>query len=243
MLFLFACTIPDDDKPADTDTGTDTGEPVELRCEDPVEPECVDDLIQGLSFNAKVSDGTIDESLEGEDFVALIDATAGGSSAQSRNPWLYVRFTPDGLQQVEVEDEESLEDMTWHLSLKRYILRLNSGDSGPSCVLGADVARKTYDEVTEVPDSVDWREEDFYDDDCELVADMLGGPETVLNGWWTYVSCVETTGTPYLLQLEDGSVVKLVVTGYYENDGQTECEETGATSEESGWVTIRWRFL
>jgi hypothetical protein len=244
MFVLFACVLPDEKEdsgsPAD-DSGTS---PVELLCEDPVEPACVDDMILDLSFQeTKVSDGSIEEEADGDDFVALIDATAGGMSRASSNPALYVRFTPGGVEQVAVSDEDALEDMTWHLALKRYILRLNSGDGGPSCVQGAAVGRKAYDEIDALPDDVEWATEDFYDDECEMRTDALGGPETVMNGWWSYGSCVETTDTPYLLQLEDGSVLKVLVESYYAGEGQAECESEGSTNEDGGWISLRWRFL
>ncbi|MFZ5475129.1 MAG: HmuY family protein [Myxococcota bacterium] len=245
MLLLAGCPgtpdEPDDTKTPGDDTGT---EPVELLCEEPVEPSCVDELIQELSFqDDEVSEGEVSHAEDGADFVTLVDATAGGMNQSSSNPWVYVRFTRTGAERVDVNDEDSLEDMTWHLALRRYQLRLNSGDSGPSCVHGAEMSRRTYEELTSVPDALEWEAEDFYDDDCELRTDALGGPETVMNGWWAYGSCVETTLTPYLLQLEDGGVLKVVVESYYEGDGQAECNEGGSTREEGGWITLRWQFL
>ena len=81
--------------------------------------------------------------------------------------------------------------------------------------MGAPLSRRTYSDIYEVPDDVEWQSEDFYDDECQMATDLLGGPDTLLNGWWTYESCVETTGIPYLLQLEDGGVMKLAIEAYF----------------------------
>ena len=44
----------------------------------------------------------------------------------------HVRFTPNGLEKVEIDDETALESMDWDMSLRRFILRLNGGATGAS---------------------------------------------------------------------------------------------------------------
>jgi len=66
-------------------------------------------------------------------------------------------------------------------------------------------------------------------------------------GWWDSgdTMCVETTLVPYLVQLADGRVIKLVFEDYYLS-GQEACnagEESGWDSESSGNITLRWRYL
>lgn len=237
------------DCPGDSgDTGEDGGFPdQDPVCTDPVEPTCIDEIIQELSFQEEVTKGDVTTEVDGEDFVTLVDATAGGSGAASKNPWTYVRFTQDGAVRVDIDDEASLEDMTWHLALHRYVIRTNSGDSGPSCVGVSEVARTDYADVTaEQIEAAEFAIEDFYNGQCKLDTDMIGGAVTAMHGWWDendYTNCVKTTDASWLVQLEDGHVLKLVVESYYEGDGQEDCNAGTAPSTESAWYTLRWQYL
>lgn len=248
LLSVVACDGKDaeTDQTDDTDTeDTDVAGPDPV-CTEPTEPACIDAMILDLSLqDDKESDGDVITEVDGEDFVTVIDATAGGSSAASRNPWVYVQFTADGAERVDMDDETALEDMTWDLALRRFIIRLNSGDSGPSCV-GAAEMDGDYGDLDSVPDDVTFELENFYDDECALQEDqsgLPGSPAVVLGDWWAYHgSCVGTTLTPFLLQQADGHVVALVIEGYYET-GQEECNSDGIAGENSGMITIRWRYV
>lgn len=241
LLLLVACP-PIDDK--DTDT---TGDAPDAVCTEPVEPECVDEMILDLSLHGDAtSDGAVTTIADGDDFVTTVDATAGGYQQASQNPWVYVRFAADGASRVDIDDETALEDMSWHLSLRRFIVRINSGDSGPSCVGAAALLGYAYADVAEVPDGVSYRPDEYYTDDCTLINDssgLEGSPQAAMGAWWEYPGCVATTGTPFLIQLDDGSVLKLVVESYYADDGQAECNENGMTSAESAIYTLRWRWM
>ena len=57
-----------------------------------------------------------------------------------------------------------------------------------------------------------------------------------------FVGCVATTGVPYLLQLDDGRIMKLKVEAYY-TSGQDSCNAHGSMGSGSGNFTWRWRFL
>ena len=243
VLLVLGCGIStDDDKAAD-----DTAAGLDPVCTEPVAPACVDEMILDLSLHDdKTSRGDVTTTTDGADFVTAIDASAGGYSQAANNAWVYVRFGADGAEKLEIDDESALEDMTWHLALRRFIVRVNSGDSGPSCVGAAAMIGSSYADVTTVPEGITYLQDDYYTDDCTIINDssgLPGSPQVAMGAWWSYDGCVQTTGTPMLLQLEDGRVIKLVVETYYEGNGQEECNENSSTTAESGFFTIRWAEL
>ena len=127
----------------------------------------------------------------------------------------------------------------------RFIIRLNGGSSGPSCVGSAVFMDDTYDSLTKIPDGVMYTEDNYYTSDCSLINDSSGlpnSPQTVMGPWWEYPGCVATTGYPFIIQLANGRLVKLVVESYYA-EGQDNCNNTGSMGSESANFTIRWTFL
>lgn len=254
LLYFLACSSAGSTDSADTanpvDTGdtagdtADTGSDLDPVCTEPVEPACLDELIQSLSLHDdKTSKGDVTTTADGTDFVTLVDATTGGSSGASKNAWTYVKFTSAGAEKLSIDDESALEDMTWALGLRRWTIRLNSGDSGPSCVGVKSIKRKTYADVTvdDIPAAYDY--EDFFSESCDMDTDRIGGPLVVMTDWWGYDGCVSTSDVPWVIQLADGHVIKLVVEAYYADDGQEECETLGSTDAEAAWIKLRWSFL
>ncbi len=242
IALLLACPPATNDTSADDSGGTtDVVDPV---CSEPTEVACVDEIISDFSLHDdKTSKGDVGNTESGGVFSSTVDASAGGSSASSKNAWTYARFTADGLEKVEIDDETALDDMSWHIAARRYIVRLNSGASGPSCV-GATEVSGGFDEVMTAKD--EFGLEDFYNADCELKEDnsgLPGSPAVQLGAWWKYTSCVETTGQVFQLQLDDGQVLKFTIDAYYAGAGQAECNDAGSTSEESAIYTWRWAFL
>jgi len=230
-----------------SDTGEDTGDTgPEAVCEEPTDVSCVDALILDLSLHDdRTSEGDVSTTTDGADFVSEIDASAGGYERAHLNAWVYVKFTPDGLEKVEIDDETALESMDWDLSLRRYILRLNGGSSGPSCVGAASFHESTYADLTSVPDGIPYVQDDYYTSDCTITTDssgLPGSPSVALGPWWSYDGCVQTTLVPHLIQLADGHVVKMVVEEYYEQDQET-CNENGSGGRNSGMYTIRWQYM
>ncbi len=239
LLLLLACSR------SSADESKDSAAPAV--CTEATAPTCVDAMILDLSLHDdKVSKGAVATTTEGDDFVTTVDASAGGYNDATKNAWVYVSFSGDGAHRVDIDDETALEDMGWDLSLRRYILRLNGGDSGPSCVGGAAVKNQTYAELTSVPDGINYALDDYYTDDCTLINDSSGidgSPQVVMAPWWEYPGCVETTLTPFLLRNAEGRVLKLVVESFYEGDGQAECNSVGQTRAEGGYFTLRWRWM
>ncbi len=217
-------------------------------CEDVVDVECVDDMILDLSLHDdKISDGSVNTAEDGEDFVSTIDATAGGFGNSSNNPWVYVKFTEDGLEKIDVDDETALESMDWDMALKRFMIRLNGGSSGGSCVGAASLLEGDYASLTEIPEGLMYVQDDFYtaSPDCTIINDSSGlpdSPQLALAPWWSYEECVKTTGIPNLIQLADGHVVKMVVEAYYLT-GQENCNAGAGSGTDSANYTIRWAYM
>ncbi|MEM7156774.1 MAG: HmuY family protein [Myxococcota bacterium] len=220
------------------DGGTDeeTGEPG---------GDCTDQMIQDLGLvEGQTSAGVVGNTADGDGFASTVDATAGGITMAPQNPWLYLRFTAEGLEKVDVDDLQALESADWDIAAKRFGIRLNGGVSGPSTVSAAALEGTAYEDVTELPEGTELRTESFYDAECNLIDDGSGqgSPGYELTPWWGYNGCVNTTGTPFVLELADGSHVKLVVDAYYMT-GQQECNETGSMGMGSANFAWRWAYL
>lgn len=248
MLFLLlACGEKSTDtSDENVEENVDVSAELNPVCEDLVEVECVDAIILDLSLHDdKISDGAVETTADGDDFVSTVDATAGGYNNSVNNPWVYVKFTTGGLERVDIDDETALESMDWDMALKRFMIRLNGGSSGGSCVGSASLLEADYASLTEIPEGLTYIPDDFYGSDCTIINDssgMPGSPQLALSPWWSYSSCVKTTGIPHLIQLADGHVVKLVVEAYY-SSGQDECNANDIMGSDSGTYTLRWAYM
>lgn len=253
LLFIFsliamlsACGSESDNSDATDPTDTEeTGNTnLEANCAEPTEVQCVDNLVLDLSFQNSVAEAGITTTKEGTNWVTNIDATAGGYMNAADNPWIYVRFTENGAEKVEINDNESLESMDWHLAAHRFKIRLNSGSGGPSCVQAAVLLEGDYDAINEVPENLTFYKDSFYTADCSLVSDSygMGSPQVFMSNWWSYSGCVATTLVPFIIQLEDGNTIKLRVEEYYQ-EGQQACNDTDATGSGSANLKVRWAFL
>jgi hypothetical protein len=211
---------------------------------------CIDESFQDLGLFETVNAAAVtDESLDGADsFITHIDTTAGGMTPTES--FVYVRFTDTGLEKLDISDDDAFSDTDWDLGLRRFVIRLNSGVSGPSCVTaGRTAPGTTFDGLTEVPDGLQYRTEEYFTADCGYVSDGsgIGSPGTALASFWTYPGCVQMTGNVYVVQRADGRHVKLQVLSYYEPDVQQICQDTGALPPNmpsgSGNIRIMWSFL
>jgi hypothetical protein len=227
-----------------TDAPAPAVEPV---CTEPVEISCVDEIISDLALHDDlVSEGKVKNKTDGADFVTTIDASAGGFGNEVNNPWVYVKFTEQGAERVDIDDETALDSMDWDLAARRFILRLNGGSSGPSCVGAFPFLEKKYDELTEAVPDLEYLKDDFYPADCSaLINDssgLPGSPQVALSAWWTYPGCVSTSRVPFQVQLADGHVIKLVVEQYY-GEGQSDCNQSNVPGGDSGQIQLRWTYL
>jgi len=240
-----------------TDVGSDAGSDdagAPERCELAEEVACVDAQVVDLGLFEEVNpDGVTNEPLD-EGFRSLIDATGGvmfgGGPPVPTQSFVYLRFTEEGLEKVEVSDVDAFESGDWDLAARRFILRINSGVAGPSCVRVARTAPDTeFDSLTSVPSGLEYRSEAYYSpEDCTIVSDGsgIGAPGTALASYWTYRGCVEMTGNVYVIELADGRSVKLEVESYYEPEVQSYCNENGTLPDSpsgSGNIRVRWAFL
>ena len=238
ILWIFAC--------GERESVDDKNKENIAVCEEPQEITCEDALFLDLSLqDDKVSDGAVVTTQDGSEFFTTVDATAGGYNAASSNPWVYVKFTEDGAEKVDINDEEALESMDWDLSFRRFIIRVNGGASGPSCVGTASFLESTYEGLTSIPDGLSFISDSFYSDDCTLINDSSGlpnSPQTALSSWWEYPGCVKTTLVPHLIQLSDGRIIKMVVEQYYA-EGQDNCNTSFEPGDDGANIAFRWTFM
>lgn len=237
--------------PVSTDDGgpvsTDDAGPTGPACATIV-PICQDESITMLDYFDTVTPALItEEGTEAGEFTSVIDATGGGLNPTQA--YVYARFTDSGLEKVAISDEDALASSDWDIAFRRFIIRLNSGVSGPSCVQAARTAAGTdFDTLTEPDSAWTYRTEAYFTEpSCDLVPDGsgLGSPATALSSYWTYPGCVSMTGNVYVVRRADGRLVKLQVLGYYPLANQRACDETGAvpTPSGGGQMRVRWAFL
>jgi hypothetical protein len=138
--------------------------------------------------------------------------------------------------------------MDWDISFRRFVILLNGGTAGPSCVEGARTKDGTkFAGLTSADDStLTYNKEKFMNADCTEITDGgFGGPQYVLGNYWQYPSgCLSMTHNVYVLRLADGHHAKLEVTAYY-GAGQDVCEQTQQvpTPDTSANIELDWAFL
>jgi hypothetical protein len=248
-LAAFPIVIACDPPPADGEgEGEGEGENHGPTCSEPRVVDCEEDVFRVLRMDLDgQAPGRIENTAVDGVFEVDVDATAGGFNGTQG--WVYGRFTEDGLLKVPLADIDSFGSMDWDIAFRRFIIRLNSGYSGPSCVTAARTAADTdFDSLDAVPEGLRFNDEQFMSDPdtCTVVADGsgLGSPGVVLQNWWTYPGCVATTGNVYILSLANGRRLKLVVDQYYAGDGaQDACNETSTAAGESGRIKLRYAFF
>jgi len=220
-------------------------------CTEPAEVPCEDQVLQQMNLQNDIAPGLLTSEPDGAGFRASIDATAGGAFVSDPDSYVYGKFTDSGLQKVEISDEDSITSMDWDIAFRRYVVRINSGNSGPSCVAatrvpGADV---TYEGVNAAPENVPFRTDDYFSESCEVIPDgsgLPGSPATALSAYWSYTNCVKMTGNVFVLRLADGRHVKLVVDSYYEPTAQEQCNTMDSVPMMGAGAAnfrIRWAFL
>jgi hypothetical protein len=229
--------------------GSATGEPV---CVDPSAVACEDQVVLLMNLQDDRAPGLVANTADGAGWVSTIDATAGGAFPDDPHSYVYARFTDEGLVKVELSDEEALVSMDWDIAFRRYVVRINSGNSGPSCVSAARVpGSEGYEALTSAPDSLTLRTDEYFTapDSCEIIADgtgLPGSPATALSSYWTYPGCVQMTGNVFVVQPADGRKLKLIVDRFYSAEAQEQCQAEGtipANDSGSANFSIRWSYL
>jgi hypothetical protein len=228
-------------------TGVGGGGPMPS-CTDPTAVPCSDQVILGMSLQPTAAPGLIETVADGEGWISLVDATAGGFGADPPHSYVYGKFADTGLEKVAISDEASLDSMAWDIAFRRYVIRINSGNSGPSCVTAARLPGSpppAYDSVTTVPEGLIHNADEYFTaaPDCSFIPDGTGlpdSPATALSSYWEFPGCVAMTGNVFVLALADGRHVRLTVTEYYwdaqaadPEAGQVQCDGS-ATVPTSG---------
>ncbi len=221
-------------------------------CTEAAEVACTDQAESTLSLNpdgAVAPDAIVNTSVAGV-FTSTIDATAGGARATPPGAYVYARFTDEGLEQVALSDDEALGSMDWDIAFQRFRIRLNSGDSGPSCTAAAMLPDgEDFVAVRELDESLSFATESFYDDSCAVAGEPgFGGvvtPSFVLDDYYEYTSCVSMTGRLFGVQLANGRQVKLTVNRYYEPSAQEGCDSGVESFAPVGSANLEltWAFL
>jgi HmuY protein len=209
------------------------------------EVSCIDQSIGTLNLkDDPAPDSIVEQTEEGGVFETRIDATAGG--LDPRFSFVYARFTDDGLEQVELGDEDAFESGDWHIAFRRFVIRLNSGVSGPGDITVARTAPKTeFASLDAEPEALDYRTEQYFTETCEYISDgSVGAPASALASFWSYSNCLEMTGNVYVVAIGDRRV-KLEVLAYYPDENQAICNETKTVPMPSGAGNyhVRWAFL
>lgn len=168
-------------------------------------------VIEAWPLHDAVSTGAIEVTEEDGVFTATIDAAAGGSQQSRNNPFVYLDL--NGGAKVAITDLASLDDTTWDLAFKRYVIRTNSADGGPGqsilykrvdTTLEAETALPTAEEASAVDDTID--------DNLDPILDPINIPVTAFNylnisnpsgsaNWYSYEGGVSpVAGDIYILR-------------------------------------------
>jgi hypothetical protein len=179
--------------------------------------ECVPEEVaaQQVAANASVNDG--DVTVDDETGTLTIDASSGGVAEASNSSFVYIDL--DGPAKLDLSDEDAFENTEWDIALRRTVIRINGGDSGPGGWLMASMG-SGWDDAAQPPGrNAEWKTDDFVTDSCELVTTQRGSIVTAFGQWYDYnpqtheVSAPEST-TWALYNQQTHGVVKLGIPSY-----------------------------
>jgi hypothetical protein len=210
--------------------------------------DCSDQSIMSIDLKSNVAAGLVMNAADGAGWRSTIDSRGGGLTPTES--YVYAKFTPTGLVKLDISDMTALDSMDWDIAFRRFIIRINSGDSGPGCVVAQGFASGSYDGISAVPSNFTGGADDFLTRApmCTFVDDGSGlttSPRTALASFYAYTSCVSMTNVPFVVQTMDGRHVKLVINTYYSTEaGQTSCNTSGSPSGAvGGTIRARWQYL
>jgi hypothetical protein len=179
---------------------------------------CSSALRQSLGLVDQVSTGAVSIITDtGAERTLYIDASAGGINGQDKNPWVYVSLASG--QAVALTDLDALSSKAWDLAFKRFIVRTNSGDSGPGQG-GAIRIALAWDKVDASTLGMQTLpKENWFDADCNLNVDVNMELITTFTGWSEYDEANHIlTAAPnvvYITAAADGSLYKVAILDYY----------------------------
>lgn len=215
---------------------------------------CTDQAIANLDLQTAPAPGLITNTADGAGWRSSVDATAGGYPPTQG--YIYAKFAATGLEKVSLGDTAALTSMDWDVAFRRYVIRLNGGDSGPACGSAAiTTSGTTYDSLTAEPSGLTYTADNYLADapTCTPILDNSGldTPSTALNvvegttSYYQYKGCVAMTGRTFIIKTSAGRLVKFLLTGYYRDESaQTSCNTSGTSNmNPGGYLRMRWQFL
>lgn len=183
----------------------------------PFENQCTSALRESLGLVDEVATAAVTVLDQADDELVLyVDATAGGINGADTHPWLYLSLKTGA--KVAVSDLDALHSLDWDIAFKRFIIRTNSGDSGPGAG-GAIRVSLPFEQVdrstlgdTEVPG------EQWFDSDCMLTLDPNGELVTTYSGWSEYNAAthvLNAANATFITSGADGGLYKVAIVDYY----------------------------
>jgi hypothetical protein len=183
----------------------------------PFENQCTSALRESLGLVDEVATATAAVlNKSGDELLLYVDATAGGINGADTHPWVYVSLKTG--EKVTVSDLDALHSLDWDIAFKRFIIRTNSGDSGPGKG-GAIRISLPWDEVdrstlgdTTVPG------EQWFDSECMLTVDPNGELLTTYSGWSEYNAAthvLNAANAVFITSGADGALYKVAILDYY----------------------------
>jgi hypothetical protein len=211
------------------------------------EPDsCAQERRMDLSLGTEAWDGDAPwTEADGSAWISTVDASSGGAVDTLEEPWLYLRIEDESWSALGLGDLAAEESLEWDLALRRNLIRMNSGSSGPGCVQGLGLVGQNFELIEELADGLQFFEEAFYTEECQLISDSSGLPDVprlVLDGWWEDKGCLAMTDMPMLLRPHSGGTLKLVIETYYA-EGQESCDAGEGGASEGGRFRFRWQWL
>lgn len=170
----------------------------------------------------KVTTGAVTVSSAGQVTTAQVDASAGGSMMAMSQPYVYLDLIAG--KRVDISDVASRTSKDWDIALKRYVIKVNGGDSGPGGITLTSVPGKALADVTAAPGGA-YATDRYFNADCTLKLDNIGGLLTAMSDWYEYetgTSRLAPVKQVYVLKRRDGQGhIKLQITSYYNMAGQS----------------------
>jgi hypothetical protein len=185
---------------------------------------------------AEVSSGAVDnqpDELAQEVFTTVVDASAGGAAGQAEQPFVYLDLeAEDGAAAVAIDDVASFESTDWDIALKRFVIRSNSGDSGPADIEVATIQSEELREDDDVPSQL-FADDDWTSAECALLRDATTGPRTRFSNWYEVTAGrYEPRPVLHLVRLGAGRYAEVDVVTYYGDE---------AAPGRGGVYVLRWR--